>query len=241
MVGVLARKHFPGLDATTQALRLDSDPEAEPVRIVGVVGSTRHLGYAVDPAPQVYLSFEQMTFPFTSLVVRAKGDPEELTASLREAVLAVDPDQPVYRIETLETLMAKTVAQPRFNARLLGFFAAVAVLLAAVGVFGVISYTVSQRTRELGIRMALGADSSSVLAMVFRRGSLLVALGVIVGGAGAYAISRLVEDLWFGISAADPLVFATVPAILVVVALLACYLPARRATRVDPVIALRSD
>ena len=182
-----------------------------------------------------------MTFPFTSLVVRAKGDPEELTASLREAVLAVDPDQPVYRIETLETLMAKTVAQPRFNARLLGFFAAVAVLLAAVGVFGVISYTVSQRTRELGIRMALGADSSSVLAMVFRRGSLLVALGVIVGGAGAYAISRLVEDLWFGISAADPLVFATVPAILVVVALLACYLPARRATRVDPVIALRSD
>ena len=238
---VVAQRHFAGVDPTTRSLAFDSGPDGEALPIVGVVGSTRHHGYESDFAPEVYLSFEQMTFPFTSMVVRARGDAEAIAGSVRAKVLEIDPDQPVYRVQALDALMADTVAQPRFNAQLLGGFAGVALLLAAVGVFGVISYSVSQRTRELGVRMALGASSATVLKMVFRQGLVLVALGLAIGLAAALMISRLVESLWFGIGAADPLVFVAVPTILAVVSLLASYLPARRATRVNPVTALRSD
>jgi len=237
----LVRRHFPDGDPTTKALQLDAGPDAAPVPIVGVVGDTRHFGYDREAGPHVYLSFEQMTFSFTSLVIRTGGDPQELVASVRSKIFEIDPDQPVYRVQTLSGLMADSVAQPRFNSGLLGAFAAVAVLLAAVGVFGVISYSVTQRTRELGIRMALGADAGNVMSMVLGHGALLVALGVASGLAVAVAVSRAAGSLWYGVSATDPLVFFVVPTILTAVALLATYVPARRATHVDPVIALRSD
>jgi putative ABC transport system permease protein len=237
----LVRRHFADVDPLTQALRLDDDPTADPVPIVGVVGSTRHLGYDSEIEPEVYLSFEQMTFPFTSVVVRTAGEPQDLVASVRSKILEVDPDQPVYRIQPLEDLMSDTVAQPRFSSRLLGVFAAVALLLAAVGVFGVISYSVTQRTRELGIRMALGADAGSVRKNVMLHAGGLVALGVGIGLVSAAALARLMEHLWVGVSPVDAPVFIAVPCVLAAVSMLATYVPARRATRVDPVAALRAD
>jgi len=206
-----------------------------------VVGSTRHFGYDREPGPEVYLSFEQLTFPFTSLVVRATADPQDLTALLRRTVTSIDPGQPVYRAQTLEDLMSDTVAQPRFNMLVITVFGAVALLLSAVGVFGVISYTVNQRTRELGIRMALGAERGQVMSMVFRQAAALVVAGIGIGLAAAFGATLLARSLWFGVGATDPLVFVAVPAILTATALLATYLPALRATRVDPVVALRSD
>jgi putative ABC transport system permease protein len=168
-------------------------------------------------------------------------DPEDLVASIRRKVLELDPDQPVYRVQALTDLMADTLAQPRFNSRLLALFAVIALALAAAGVFGVISYAVTQRTREFGIRMALGAEAARVRALVLRHGLLLAVAGIAAGLAGAAALARLIDSLWVGVDANDPLVFALVPAVLAGVALLAAYLPARRATRVDPIIALRSD
>jgi putative ABC transport system permease protein len=238
----LVRRHFPDVDPLTQALRLDA--EGEPMAIVGVVGSIRHGGYASEAVPEVYMSFEQLTLPFTGVVVRAAGttvDPEDLVASIRRRVLELDPDQPVYRVQALTDLMADTLAQPRFNSRLLALFAVIALALAAAGVFGVISYAVTQRTREFGIRMALGAEAARVRALVLRHGLLLAVAGIAAGLAGAAALARLIDSLWVGVDANDPLVFALVPAVLAGVALLAAYLPARRATRVDPIIALRSD
>jgi putative ABC transport system permease protein len=179
--------------------------------------------------------------PLTSVVVRAQGDPEELIASVRAKVLEIDPDQPVYRVQTLAGLMADTLDQPRFSTRLLSLFAALAMMLAAAGVFGVISYSVSQRTREFGIRLALGAEAGRVKRMVLRQGALLAAAGVSAGLAAAAVIARLISSMWEGVDANDPLVFVAVPGLLAAVALLASYLPARRATRVDPVIALRSS
>ena len=237
----LVQRHFPDVDPTTQALRLDDGPDGRPIPIVGVVGSTRHRGYLAEIGPEVYLSFEQFTLPLTSVVVRGSGDPEALVAAVRRKVLEIDADQPVYRVQSLQDLMEDTVAQPRFNSSLLAVFAGVALLLAAVGVFGVVSYSVSQQTRELGIRMALGANARRVRAMIIRRGAVIVGLGIVIGVTTAAAISRLLENLWFGVSAMDPLVFVVVPGTLAAVSLLATYLPARRATRLDPVAALRSD
>lgn len=237
----LVRRHFPDVDPLRQALRLDYGDDAEPIPIVGVVGSIRYGGYDSEAVPEVYMSFEQLTLPFTSVVVRAAADPDDLVAAVRAKVLEIDPDQPVYRVQTLAGLMSNTLVQPRFSSRLLSLFAAVALLLAAAGVFGVISYAVTQRTREFGIRMALGAQAAEVRAMVLRHGSLLAAVGITAGLAGAAVLARLIDSSWVGVDANDPAVFAAVPAILIVVALLAAYLPARRATRVDPIIALRSD
>ncbi len=237
----LVRRHFPDVDPLTQSLQFDTGPDGTPIQIVGVVGSTRHLGYDGEIEPEVYLTFEQMTFPFTSVVVRTAGDPADLTAIVRGKVLELDPDQPVYRIQPLEGLMFDTVAQPRFSSRLLGGFAAVALLLAAVGVFGVISYSVSQRTREIGIRMALGADAGNVLTTVMAHAATLVGLGIVGGLAAAAGMARMLEHLWVEISALDPTVFVAVPCVLAAVSLLATWLPARRATRVDPVEALRAD
>jgi putative ABC transport system permease protein len=245
----LVDRHFAGVDPLTQAVHIGDGEDGDPIPIVGVVGSIRYGGYDSEAIPEIYMSFEQLTLPFTAVVVRAAGDDrgagganlENLIASVRAKVLEIDPDQPVYRVQPLTDLMAGTLSQPRFNSRLLSLFAAVALLLAAAGVFGVISYSVTQRTREFGIRMALGAEAGKVRAMVMRHGTLLAVLGITLGLGGAAVLARLVSSLWIGVNANDPLVFAAVPTLLALVALLASYLPARRATRVDPVIALRAD
>ncbi len=168
-------------------------------------------------------------------------DPAQLAGPIRGEVRQVDPNQAVSDVRTMERLVADSVAPKRISALLLGIFAAIAVLLAAVGLYGVISYTVAQRTREIGIRMALGAGGGDVLAMVVKQALALGGLGMAIGLGGAALLTRAMKGLLFGISAVDPLTFAAVPAALALVVLAACYLPARRATRIDPVTALRYE
>jgi putative ABC transport system permease protein len=175
------------------------------------------------------------------LVVRATNDPTNLIGSIRNEVQGLDNRLAIYSVRTLDEYLSASVAQPRFNTLLLGIFAAVALILTSVGLYGVMSYTVTQRTHELGIRMALGAKPADVLKLILRQGMGLTFLGIVFGLAGAFALTRVAESLLFGVSATDPLTFLMVSAFLLGVAMVACLVPARRATRVDPMVALRYE
>ncbi len=212
--------------------------------IVGVVSDVRQDGLNQPALPEVYTPQVQAggeMRPSMFLAVRTDSDPVGLTASVRNQVWAVDKDQPVVNIMTMEQRLADSVSRPRFNMFLLGVFAGVALVLAAVGIYGVISYGVTQRTHEIGIRMTLGAQAGNVLRLVVGQGMRLVLAGVLVGLLMSLALTWLMKGLLFGVSATDPLTFVLIAALLVTVALLACYLPARRATKVDPVVALRCE
>ncbi len=176
-----------------------------------------------------------------TLVIRSDGDPENLAPMVRRELRAIDPNQPISSVRTMEEVMSDTVGRARFNTLLLGLFAALATLLAAVGIFGVMNYSVTLRTREIGLRMALGARPREVLLLILKQGLLLTLLGVAIGLAGALALTRVMSGLLFGIGAADPATYAAIVLVLLVVSFIACYIPARRATRVDPLIALRYD
>jgi putative ABC transport system permease protein len=175
------------------------------------------------------------------LVVRSASDPTNLSAAIRSEVLKLDKEQPTTYIKTLNQYFAISVAQQRFSVVLLGIFAAVALVLAAVGIYGVLSYAVTQRTHEIGIRMALGAGRREVFRLVVGRGMLLSVIGVVGGLVAAFALTRLMATLLFGVTATDAVTFASVAGVLLGVALLACYIPARRATKVDPLVALRYE
>jgi putative ABC transport system permease protein len=212
--------------------------------IVGVVSDVRQEGLHQPALPEIYAPHVQAggeTQHLMFLAVRTDSDPVGLTASVRNQVWAVDKDQPVVNIMTMEQRLADSVSRPRFNMFLLGVFAGVALVLAAVGIYGVISYAVTQRTHEVGIRMALGAQAGNVLRLVVGQGMRLVLAGVLVGLLMSLALTRLMEGLLFGVSTTDPLTFVLIAVLLVTVALLACYLPARRATKVDPLTALRHE
>jgi putative ABC transport system permease protein len=172
-------------------------------------------------------------------VARTDGDPLSLVPAVRGEVHAIDKDQPVVLIHTMEELVARSASQRRFNMLLLVVFAGVALILAAVGIYGVMSYSVEQRTHEIGLRMALGANTSDVLRLLLGQGMKLMVLGVAIGLAATSAMTRLISSLLFGVSATDPVTYMAITLLLAVVALLACYIPARRAARVDPVVALR--
>jgi putative ABC transport system permease protein len=237
----LARRVFPGEDPVGKRLTAWRD-EKFAREIVGVAGDVKMGEMEGEDAPQVYVPLAQNpTWGSLSLAVRTTVEPESLTGAVRGAVLSIDKNQPVYDVRTMEDVRSASVANMRMVVILFGVFAALALLLAAVGIYGVLSYAVAQRTHEIGIRLALGAQRSDVLRLVVGHGMRLVILGVVLGTAGAFAVTRLLESLLFGVSATDPATFAAVSAALSAVALLACYIPARRATRVDPIIALRYD
>jgi putative ABC transport system permease protein len=176
-----------------------------------------------------------------TVLVRTSSDPRAVISSLRQAVWAIDANQPLSNINTLEQIVSESIAQPRLNMLLMMLFGGLALLLSAVGIYGLLSYAVTQRTQELGIRMALGANVTDVLKLVLKQGMLLALIGEVIGLAGAFALTRLMSGLLFGVTPTDTTIFAGVVAVLTLTALFACYLPARRATKVDPLVALRYE
>jgi putative ABC transport system permease protein len=215
------------------------DPKLQWSTVVGVVGDVRHEALGKEAGSEVYLPQFQQPIPYAVLVVRGGGDPARLAAPVREAVKSLDPDLPVDKVTTLRDVVAASLAQSRFKAVLLALFAGLALVLAVVGVYGVVSYSVAQRTHEIGVRMALGAGRDSVLLLVVRQGMTQVLIGLALGLAGAWYASRLLAGEIYGLSVTDPLTFVAMPLALGLVALAANYFPARRATQVDPLVALR--
>ena len=229
---------FPGEDPLGQRLLLGLN-EKTPFEIIGIVGDIRHRTLEADPFPTMYLPVPDTGW--TNLTIRVAGDPLSLAAAVRKEVQAIDPDQPIAAVRTMEQVVAESLGAPRYRTLLLGLFAFVAMLLAAIGIYGVISYAVAQRTHEIGIRMALGAQPLAVHRLVIGQGVRLALVGVGVGLIGAVALTRLLAGLLFGVTATDPLTFIGVAVILAVIASLACWIPARRAAKVDPMIALRHE
>ena len=236
-----ARKFFPGQDPIGKRLQVFMAEDPAWTEIVGIVGDVRYDNLTAEAEPFVYYPHPELTYEFMTLVIRTAGDPAEIAPVVRREIAAIDPDQPVSDVRTMTQVMADTVARARFNTLLLGIFAGLATLLAAVGIFGVMSYSVQLRTREIGLRMALGAQPSRVLMLVLRQGLLLTVIGIGVGLAGALALSRVMSGLLYGVTASDPATFVAIVIVLAVVSLIACYIPARRATRVDPLIALKYE
>jgi putative ABC transport system permease protein len=209
--------------------------------VVGVVGDVRYYGQDDKPRGLVYVPLRQDVWRSLIFAVRTDGDPVKLSADLRNQIWAVDKDLALANITTMQQTLVASTARPRFSTLLLSVFAVVALVLAAVGLYGVMAYGVTQRTHEIGIRMALGARGVDVLRLVVAGGMKLALIGVGVGLVGAYAATRLMSSLLFEVSATDPITFAVVSVILIAVALLACYVPAWRATKVDPMVALRYE
>jgi len=237
-------RHFWGDESPLgQRLTLGGGSEPQWRTIVGVVRHIRHYGLQTEGREQLYLSHPQLPFAARSMhvVLRTSTDSASLFPVVRQLVAALDPELPLYDVDTMEQRLAASVTQPRFNLLLLGLFALVALVMAAVGLYGVMAYSVSQRTHELGVRMALGAQPRDIFRLVVGQGLLLTLAGVALGLLAAFGLTRLMRSLLFGVSATDPLTFTGVAAVLAGVALLACWLPARRATRVDPMLALRYE
>jgi putative ABC transport system permease protein len=237
----MARKYWPGENPIGKHLRFDDNTKDPWFTVVGVVGDVRQLGLSHEPPPLLYLPYEQFVLPFTNVVVRSTLPASAVTSLLRSQVTSIDPDLPLVDVMTLQSVMDRSVEDPRFRTILIGLFGLLALVLAAVGVYGLISYSVTQRTREIGIRVALGAQPRQVLVPVIREAIVLAVSGIAIGLVGALALTRLLASFLFGIGATDPTTFISVSALLVIVALLASYVPSRRALRVDPLIALRAE
>jgi putative ABC transport system permease protein len=237
----LAREVFPGQDPIGKYI-VKFETVDGPIQIVGVVGNVRHEDLETAPRPEIYLSFGQAHWPSAFMVVRSKtSDPLALAVAAQNAVASVNKDIPLANLRSMQDMLARSLLRRKFAMLLLSIFAGLAMLLAAIGLYGVMSYTVSQRTHEIGIRMALGAQKEDVLKLVVGQGMRLAGLGVVLGLVASVALTRLMSNLLFGVSAHDPITFGTVAALLVAVALLANFVPARRATKVDPMVALRYE
>jgi len=232
-----AERYWPQEDPVGRRLS-DGD---DWMTVVGVVGDLHQSGLDQEAAPHVYASFMQAPMARSGLLVRTSVEPLSLVAAVRSQVNAIDPAQPIYNIQTMEGLIAGSMSDRRLNLVLLAVFAMTALSLAAIGIYGVVSYSATQRIREMGIRMALGAQSSDVLKLIVKQGMAPVIVGIAVGVAGALALTRVMSNLLYGVAANDPGTFVAIAVLLAAVALAACFVPARRATRVDPMIALRHE
>jgi putative ABC transport system permease protein len=242
----MARQYLSDVDPIGQRFAIGTEPDAEStfIEIVGVVGDVRQ-SFEAGARAEYYLPYAQYPHPVlagmyrnVSLVARTVGEPTALAPTVRAALLELDRDQPLVNVRTMEQAIGNTVAQPRLQTRLLTIFATVAVVLAIIGVYGVMAYTVSQRTQEIGVRIALGASRSDVVRMVVKQGARLTLAGIVIGLVAAAMATRAMQGLLFEVDGLDPLTFAAAPAVLAAAALLACYLPARKAAGVAPMITL---
>ncbi len=238
----LARRYFPNQDPLGRQMRFGFPPNSSVAReIVGIVGDVRDVALARKPGPMMYVPFAQAPLYGGEVVVRSSLSTASVAAGIRQAVRSIDKNLPVTDIEPLSDALGQSISQERFRTFLLGSFSAIALVLAAVGIFGVISYSASQRTREIGIRIALGAGRADVLRLILGQGTKLASFGLGIGVIAAFLLTRLMSSLLYSVSATDPLTFASVTIILLSVALAACYVPAHRATKVDPMVALRYE
>jgi putative ABC transport system permease protein len=238
---VLAQKYFPGEDPLGK--HLQETPTSPSLEIIGIVRHVEHYKLDAQNAaqPQFYTNFNQQPSGRINLLVRTEVEPLSLTAAIRAQLAALNKDQAIYNVRTMEQSIAQSIAPRRFSMLLLAVFALVALVLASLGIYGLLSYTVAQRAREIGVRMALGAQSRDVLKLVIGQGMKLVFVGVALGLVASIALTRTIKNLLFSVSANDPLTLAALALLLIAVALLACFVPARRATKVDPMTALRNE
>jgi putative ABC transport system permease protein len=242
------RRYFPSEEPLGRRLKI-GPPERHwrgqrlsgTFEIVGVVRDVKSAGLQAATEPTYYVPATQAPLQDMTLLVRTTTEPTSIVPALRQAVWSIDPNQPISNVNTMEQIVSESISRPRLNTTLMGLFGALALILAAVGIYGLLSYTVTQRTQEMGIRMALGAQVGDVLRLVLKQGMVLAIIGQAIGLAGAFALTRLIRGLLFGVTPTDVTIFIAVTGVLSTIALLACYLPARRATKVDPLVALRNS
>jgi len=237
-----AKRYWPNEEAVGKHIRFGTDATAPALEVVGVVGRVKMEGLDNDSnRVQGYFSFSQVPFQGMTVIIKGQGDPNQLIASARNQVRSLDPDQPIYNIRTMDEIRGESIAPQRLNLTLLSIFAGIAFVLAIVGIYGVMSYAVTQRTHEIGIRMAIGAQPRDVFKMILRQGMMLTIIGMAAGLLGAFALTRLMATMLFSVRPTDPMTFGGVALLLFAIALIACYIPGRRATKVDPVNSLRYE
>jgi len=244
----LVKRYFPNVDPLTQRLSVEQlipgvTNLGPPIdwQIVGVYENVRNGGPKREGFPEIDVPFAQSPWPSVTMSVRTTGIPEQMNKSIAAVIHSVDPDLPMADVRTMDQVLEQSLGGDRFGAVLFVSFAVVALCLAAFGIYGVMSFAVAQRTHEIGLRMALGAGQGQVLGLIMKEGLVLGVIGLLIGLAASYGIGRLMRGMWYGIGSLDPIAFSAMAAVLMLAALLACYVPARRATHVDPMAALRQD
>jgi putative ABC transport system permease protein len=237
----MARLHFPNENPLGKHITVYMTSRNEPCEIIGVVGDVKSQALDVDTRSMVYWPHAELPYSALTLVVRSNTDPAAVTSAIQREVRALDKNQPISEMHSMKELLADSISRSRFATTLLSIFAAIAVILATIGIYGVMAYAVTQRTNEIGIRIALGASRREVLTLILRRGLAMTTIGVATGLLGSLAITRVLSNLLFGVSATDPITFVGVAMGLIAVAIVATCIPALRATRIDPLVALRYE